>query len=450
MKIGLMLWVMVLALAIIAPGKMTHAQEAKELSLDEIIDIALAKSPRLAALQRGVEVARRGVNIARGQFFGRADAFGDYLFSGFDVENRRRVGSNIGLMPQLSPTFPPDKQFDNNLFAFGIRYTLPLYTGFRLTAQLDLSRVAALRAEDLVRQASDELIFNLSSTFYTILRIREDIKATEASVKSLEEARRVLEKLVEVGRAAKVDLFKINTRLAAVRQELIRIKNAQEIAYGLLNTLMGTEAVGPRVIPKGILEYIPKKFEIEESVKEALERRPEYQARLKELNIQKENVAIARSQRHPQISLRAQWTEATGDKQGTPFLSDFMAGIVLSMPIFDGRVIRSQVAQEEARLTRLEQEVMALRLDVIREVQEAFLNITEAESRIKTAQVALEEAREALRIEQLKLEVGRGIIEDLLDAQAAALQAERNVFGATADYSISIVALQKAIGAIRP
>lgn len=82
-------------------------------------------------------------------------------------------------------------------------------------------------------------------------------------------------------------------------------------------------------------------------------------------------------------------------------------------------------------------------------MQTAHLALVESSERIRAAQVALEDAREALRVEQLKTQVGRGIVEDLLDAQAAELQAQTNYTRALADYNTALVARRKAIGRVR-
>jgi len=128
---------------------------------------------------------------------------------------------------------------------------------------------------------------------------------------------------------------------------------------------------------------------------------------------------------------------------------DFTAGVNLTVPIFTGGVLTGRITQAEARLGRAREDLVRLKLDISQEVQAADLNSRETEERIKVAAAALDEARETLRVEQLKTEVGKGIIEDLLDAQAAELAAEFNHTRALAEYNTALVARKKAIGRIR-
>ena len=81
-------------------------------------------------------------------------------------------------------------------------------------------------------------------------------------------------------------------------------------------------------------------------------------------------------------------------------------------------------------------------------LQAAYLNVLEAQQRIVAAQAAVDEGKEVFRIEALKVREGKSIIENLLDAQTAQLQAEQNYSAAVADYQVQLMALKKAIGQI--
>lgn len=420
------------------------------VTLEDVTELALAKSPRLQVAERLADEAARGSDVAFGKLFPRVDLFASYLYSGPDSKNATRLGALPGAlrMPALAPRIPPDQQFSQNNFAEGIVLTYPIYVGGRLIADLEANRLLSLLTRDGVQQTVDELIFNLSSTFYNILRFQENVKATEASVKALEEAKRNIEARVEVGKLPKVDLFKINTRLAAVSQELIRVKNEVEVSHVLLNTLIGIDPTH-RFTLKGPLDYTPKMVELTKSIDQAMALRPELRIAEKEVRIQEQGVRIARAERLPSVNLQTGYMGFESTRGQFFNFDDLTVGVNVSIPIFAGGAIRSRIAQEVAKLGRLQAELDRARLEVSREVNATYLSIIEAEARIKTAETALEEAREALRIEQLKTEVGKGIIEDLLDAQAAELQAETNYFRALADGNIAGIGLRKAIGVIR-
>lgn len=441
---GVLLWA--------APSHGQAPVPPREMTLDEVIDIALAKNAAVRAAEREADAAVKGHEAARGRLWPFADIFGDWQYSGPNEENKTRFLANIGRMPKLGPTLSDNlggrREFDHNLYALGLRVTYPLYVGGRIVAEVEANRLLTLLSRERVAQTADELIFNLSSTLYNILRLQENVKATEASVKALEEAQKNIASLVEVGRAARVDLFKVNTRLAAVRQELIRVRNEVELGHAVLKTLMGIEVTEPLRVKGGLgAEAIP--LDLIQDVREAERRQPELQVRRRAVEVQEQQVRITRGARFPSVNLRTQYAGGAGDTEFGQPVGDFFVGVNVSIPVFTGGQLTARVAQEEARLARAREEFEKVRLNIQLEVQSAHLQITEARERIATAQAALEEAREALRIEQLKSEVGKGIIEDLLDAQAAELQAETNYSRALADYNTALVARRKAVGRIR-
>ena len=61
-------------------------------------------------------------------------------------------------------------------------------------------------------------------------------------------------------------------------------------------------------------------------------------------------------------------------------------------------------------------------------------------------QKSIEQAEESLRIEREKYELGKGSITDVLDAQAALLEAQTVYYNALADYNSSVAQWRLAIG----
>ncbi len=441
------------------------------LTLDDIIKIAFSRNPGLNAARRHVEASDFGRKISRGLRLGRGEIFAENLYAGFDDVNEKR------LIPRtfLFPSRVADDVFGRNTISTGISYRIPIYTGGRMKAQVETSELAALVSRHQLQQTGDDLILNLSGTFYTLLRLAGDIQATEASLRTLEESKRVVAEVVRVGQRPRVDLLKVNTRAASIHQELIRRRNTEAVTHGALAALMGLEDVTQRFQLAGPLSYTPEPVNLHESIQEALERHPAYQSAKEKVAIATRQVQVAQSRRLPQVSMAFVFRGATNDNDMTRVQDDFTASLLLRVPFFTGGVLTGQASEAKARLAQAEERLREVRLSISREVQEAFFRLKNAEERIVAAQAALEEASEALRIEQLKLDVGkgttkvtfqgvsetprighlelndgRGAIEGLLIAQSEELEARTNSFSALADVNIARMALRKAVGVVRP
>jgi outer membrane protein TolC len=85
-------------------------------------------------------------------------------------------------------------------------------------------------------------------------------------------------------------------------------------------------------------------------------------------------------------------------------------------------------------------------LDAAQRARTAYLQVKNAAERIRATETAISYAREVLRIEQEKQRYGRGIIENLLDAQAALLTSEARYYRALADDTTASAAVKREIG----
>jgi outer membrane protein TolC len=118
----------------------------------------------------------------------------------------------------------------------------------------------------------------------------------------------------------------------------------------------------------------------------------------------------------------------------------------VELPIFEGGRIQARIREERAKLAAAQERFRKLELQVRLEVETAQLNMTSAFERVQTTEKTIEQARESLRIEREKYELGKGAIMDVLDAQSALLDAETNYYRALADFNVARAQLQLATG----
>jgi outer membrane protein TolC len=80
------------------------------------------------------------------------------------------------------------------------------------------------------------------------------------------------------------------------------------------------------------------------------------------------------------------------------------------------------------------------------EISDAYLSMKEAEKRISTNKIAVEEASVNFAIAQRAYSAGVGTNLDVMDAELALNQAKTNYTNSLFDYNISKARLDKAIG----
>lgn len=80
--------------------------------------------------------------------------------------------------------------------------------------------------------------------------------------------------------------------------------------------------------------------------------------------------------------------------------------------------------------------------------QQAYLNLTKAESIIETNKVAVEKATEDIALAQARYSVNLGTNLDVVDAQVALTATKMTYIQSLYDYNVSKAALDKAIGKV--
>src|SRR2546427_9841429 len=85
-------------------------------------------------------------------------------------------------------------------------------------------------------------------------------------------------------------------------------------------------------------------------------------------------------------------------------------------------------------------------LNIIQNVEQAQIAVTDAAERIQAAQAAVASAEENFRLAQGRFDAGVGTILELTDAQLALTQSQNTESQALSDFRISLYRLDRALG----
>lgn len=408
--------------------------------MQQAIEIGLANNPEVSALRWEATAAEARQEEAFAQRLPRIIGVGGYTHH---LDEQR-------LLPVGQPGEPAI--LSRNIFSGDIVMSTPLFTGGRL-----INRV---KAADLLQQAAsyrlarnrEELVFNISSLFYSILAQRHRVESLEFSLQALEEHVKRIDELIAAQKAAKVDRMRTDVRMADVRQQLVRENNVMSILRRALTSLLGLTDHAEEIRLQGDLESQDTRMipDLETAISTALSKRGDYRAACSSLEAQALNVDIAKSGHWPTVSLQGSYggrwaagsTTGEGDKHG----DIGRVGLVMEIPLFEGGQVDAGVRQQRANLAAEQQWLRSLELKVRLEIETALLNLESSAERLKAIQKSIVQAKESLRIEQQKYNLGKGVIVDVLDAQAALLETETTYYAVLADFHTAFAQLRLAMG----
>jgi outer membrane protein TolC len=432
--------ILLVFMLIFCAAKFSFAQETMTLTLEKSISLALSQNPyHLAAEERLV--------AARAQL---REAVAGFLPS-LNSEGLHTLTEKLFILefPSFIPGEPPQRiPFDfTRDYQFALNFSLPLFTSGRLRSGYKQAKYNFRSTEEAVRQSKHITVFNAKKAFYGYLLTKDFVQVAEEAVDVAEKHLKNVKSLYKVGMASKFDLLRSEVQLANLKPQLIRAKNNLKIAELSLKTLLGVDLSQPIEI-KGYLTYEPFEPDLEESVSEAMMRRPEIGQLRYQKQMAGQGLKLARASNLPSVALSATynfWADQLNFRKDT-WQSFYAVNLVFTIPLFNGFATSARVAQSKAMIKELDFTQKGLIDSIEFEVRQAILRLEEAKESLLSQEKNVEQAQESLRIAELNFSEGLATTLDISSAQAALSQAKTNYSQALYDYVISLAELDKAMG----
>jgi outer membrane protein len=429
---------LVLTAIIILRVSLLPAQELDTpLTLSAALAYARQHSPRLSARRQGVTTEGSAIASARAERLPRI------TLDAAARESSQPTQTAMGFPLTQLGDIPEGQPYRRGHLNADVRATIPVYTGGRIRSAVSLAQAQRDLAQVNVLDVERGLDFDITSTYANLVQLDRDIEAARESVKALTESRRVVAQMLDQGKIARVDLLKVDTRLADVQDTAIEFRNAREIQTGQLNALLGRPIDAP-VVVETVLPPPTAQVSLEHLTQLASTGNTKNQIARAEVSVSEQSVAVARSALRPSLSLVGDLRGQSADPFGV-YKGGVVAGAVFMFPLFD-RTLTNRVGEAKSRELERRADLKQVELDTAQRARTAYLQSQNSQERIRATETSIGYAREALRIEKEKQRYGRGIIENLLDAQAALLTSEARYYRALADYTTATAAMKRETG----
>ena len=416
------------------------AEQLDSLTLERCLSFALEGNSDLKLAALGVQSsAAQRQELAAQRFPTIGLGAGYALFS----ENQR-----------LSPAGVPNDPgaYGQTIINGDLNLAMPLFTWGKISADVGSASFRIKASESRLGRIKQEVVFQVSAAFYGILGQRQRLESARIARKSLEEHQRRVQDLIVAGKAAKVDLLKMQVRLADLDQRIIREEEMLRRQKLLLTNLMGLP-INPdsfRVI--GQLDSSAKSDESDWSLDTAYTYRLDYLGLQALRDAQERKLTSAKAIRFPNVAAYAsggtRWMPQADILQTRAKESDILvkAGIILALPLFQGGQISARIQQQKIALEEAEENLKKMRLQIRMEVESATMSVKAARARLTVGEAASLQAAETYRIDQEKYLLGKGTMADVLEAQSVMLEAETNYTSALYDSKISSAQMRLALG----
>jgi outer membrane protein len=361
--------------------------------------------------------------------------------------------THLGFVPSIDTSiFGTNLKFklgDQDIYQWQGTIRQPIFTGFAVTSAYELSKLGIDQSKVALELEKLDLALNVKEAYFNILRADKTVNVAKSAVESLEAHHNVAKNFYDVGMIPVNDLLKAEVELANAQHNLIQAQNASRLARVSFNVLLSRSVDEPFEI-EDILRYTKETPDFDNYLEKALKARPEIKALdLTDAQIGQQ-INLAKSKYYPEVAFTYNYIKAgdTPDVSGSSFqLSNQWQTIVgLSWTFWDWNKTRNSVNQVESQKRQLSQTRKSIEDGIKLQLKQAILGLKEAEEKIPTAQKAVEQAEENLRVSEERYRAQVTTSTEVLDAQTLLSQARMNYYNALYDHNLAKAGLLRAIG----
>jgi len=416
-------------------------QASRPMTLRDAVTLALQQNLQVRFAAFEVAIARAQLEQAKAGKAVQVTGSASYT----RINERAPTTVTVGPVPPFLPTAVtvqiPPPAVDNWDLRVSLQY--PLFTGGRLEAQIALAEANVRGAEATLQRTAQQVLFQVKQAYYQLLLAEATRKAAERILAQAEENVRVARVRVQAGVAPQFDALQAEVNLANARQGVVRAHNGVLLARQTLAALLNLPLDTP-LEPQEELAIIPVTSTLEELVSRALRERPE----LAELSARRAaaeaGLELAKSGARPNLALQGAYF--VGGTSPESLSVNWSVTLAVTLNLFDGGLTRARIREAEERLRQLQVAESQQRQAIELEVRQSYLMVQSALAELEASEKAVEQAREALRIANVRYQAGVSPQLEVISAQAALAQAEANRVQALFSYNLALAQLERAVG----
>ncbi len=323
--------------------------------------------------------------------------------------------------------------------------TYNLYTSGQRTAGIKAAE-EQVRADELAVETQYETIrLNVATNYYNLQQADEQVRISQAAVENGEASLRDAQALELAGVGTRFDTLSAQVNLANSQQQLTSAIAQQEIARRQLATSINlTESVDISSADPVQLAGLWNQT-LEQSILLAYQNRSELQQNLAQRNLYEQQRRQALASLGPQVSFVASYDVLDQFNDNQNAVGGYSVGLQATLNLFDGGAAKARAAQASANKEIAEYQFSEQRNQIRFQVEQSYYTLQYNLNNVQTANVALVQAKEALRLARLRFQAGVGTETDIINSENSLTQAEGNRVQAILNYNRALVQLERSV-----
>lgn len=415
----------------------TNAQEKKQLSLDEAVQLGIQNSKSLKIDAAKIEEATADLLEAKNRQLPELKVSGSYMYL--------PIKPNIDLkLPGVSAAGGPEV----HQVAYGsANLSVPIYSGGRIKYGIQSAKYLVEASKLSTENDKIAIAYNVAQAYNNLFKANQSIKVLEENLTASQKRDETFLKLENNGVIARNDRLKANLQTSNIELQLLEAKNNYNIANINMDLLLGLPETTEIEVDQNYVDESDDVKPVSFYLNEARENRKDLQALDQQRKAAELGTKSAKAENLPSIAFTGGYVAADIPK----FLTIYNAvnvGVGISYNLSNLWKENSSLKQSKAREMQLSATNELLNDNIKLDVNREYQNSDYSKKRITVFEKAAVQANENYRITKNKYDNGVATMTELLDADAAQIAANVGVINAKADAALAYRKLLQTTGTL--
>jgi outer membrane protein len=415
------------------------AQQVKELSIAQALELGLANSKNLKLSQNKIDKAVAELAVVKDNALPTANA--SFMYNHAEIPtNTFSIGENTLHLPNRADAFVGTVAVQELVYGGGkLKYA-------KESTKL-LADVARLDAE----KDSEEISYAIINTYYALYKVLQSKKVVAQNLESIAAQIKQAQRFFEQGIVTKNDVLRFQLQQANVTLTQLDIENSRKIINYNLNILLGL-ADDTEVKINEFNETLKTPSSLGDYIGQAMVNRQE----LKQLDGQNKvadyNIKTLKANTLPTVGVGANLYYINPSGSFVPPTNQYL------LPVTVGATVSWNIAslwnnRNKISEAKISQKAITLQKDILSDqvktdINKNYQNYQLAINRINVLETSIAQATENDRLLASKYKNNVASVTDRIDAETLLYQAKINLEIAKADAGLAYYTLLKSTGKI--
>jgi outer membrane protein len=383
-----------------------HAQ-APTMTLEEAIQTALKLNLGIKVGQNDIQITKNNAVKGNAGFLPNVNAVSSITPS-FGYLNQKLSNGNKVDRSNLS----------NNINA-GVQLNWLLYDGKRMYLELDRLKELQGLGETNLRIRSEQLVYDVMRAYYNIVRQQELYKSLSEQQNLYEERLRIAQTRLEVGKGNQLDVLQAQTDLNVQKTNLLRQKQAIDIAKLQLKQAMSSP-------PETVVEVkdtltVQANWNFVDLKNNAINQNLNTELLKKQIGVAMLVEKQIETLKKPRVTLNSAFTLGRQDNTAGLFLvnqnTGLNAGVSLIYPLYDGGNIKRQQTNAKIDIESNQLRLQQLQTDLVNTLNIAYQSYLNALEILRGEEENAKVARQSIDIAMERYRLSRSTVLELAQIQ---------------------------------